>query len=193
MCIKSVMSSISSSVVPFSCLQSFSASWSFPMNQFFESEHQGTGASASASVFPMNIQCWFPLGWIGWISLLSKGLSGVFCNTTVQKHQLFGTQAFFMVQLSHPYMTTGKIIALSVRTCVSKVNNLRDDFKYIGGWGYIICKHTFYVRNLRSCRFWYPWGRGCPGSNPLLIPKDDCTADPWTTWELGCLPSKLPS
>ena len=98
---------ISSSVIPFSsCLQSFSASGSFQMSQFIASSGQSTGVSASASVLPMNIQDWFPLGWTGWISLQSKGLSRVFSNTTVQKHQLFST--FFIVHLSHPYMTTGK-------------------------------------------------------------------------------------
>ena len=84
---------ISSSVVPFSShLQSFPASGSFPMSQFFASGGQGIGVSASASVLPMNIQDWFPIGWTGWISLQSKGLSRVFSNTTVQKHQFFGTQ-----------------------------------------------------------------------------------------------------
>ena len=84
---------ILSSVVPFSsCLQSFPASGSFPMSQLFESGGQSIGVSASASVLPMNIQDWFPLGWTGWISLQSKGLSRVFSNTTVQKHQLFGAQ-----------------------------------------------------------------------------------------------------
>ena len=84
---------ISSSVVPFSsCLQSFPASRSFPMSQFFESGGQSIGVSASASVLPMNVLDWFPLGWTGWISLLSKGLSRVFSNTTVQKHQFFSAQ-----------------------------------------------------------------------------------------------------
>ena len=84
---------ISSSVVSFSySLQSFPGSGSFPMSQFFTSGSQSIGASASASVLPMNIQDWFPLGWTGWISLQSKGLSRVFSNTTVQKHQFFGTQ-----------------------------------------------------------------------------------------------------
>ena len=79
---------ISSSVVPFSsCLQFFPASGSFPVSQFFPSGGQSLGVSASASVFPMNIQDWFLLGWTGWISLLSKGLSIVFSNTTVQKHR----------------------------------------------------------------------------------------------------------
>ena len=80
-------STISSSVVPFSHLQSFPASGSFPVSQFFTSGGQNIGVSASASVLPMNIQDWFPLGRTGWISLQSKGLSRVFSNTTVQKHQ----------------------------------------------------------------------------------------------------------
>ena len=84
---------ISSSVVPFSShLQSFPASGSFPIRQFFTSGGQCIGVSASVSVLPMNIQDWFPLGWTGWISLQSKGLSRVFSNTTIQKHQLFGAQ-----------------------------------------------------------------------------------------------------
>ena len=81
-----------SSVVPFSsCHQSLLASGSFPVSQLFTSGGQNTGASASASVLPMNTQDWFPLGWTDLISLQSKGLSRVF-NTTVQKHQFFGTQ-----------------------------------------------------------------------------------------------------
>ena len=86
---------ISSSVVPFSfCLQSFPASGSFQMSQFFTSGGQSIGISASASVLPMNIQDCFPLRWTGWISLQSKGLSRVFSNTTVQKHQFFSAQLF---------------------------------------------------------------------------------------------------
>ena len=83
---------ISSSVIPFSCLQSFLASGSFPMSQFFASGGQSIGVSASASVLPMNTQDWSLLGWTGWISSQSEGLSRVFSNTTVQKHQLFGAQ-----------------------------------------------------------------------------------------------------
>ena len=84
---------ISSSVVPFSsCLQSFPASQSFQMNQFFTSGGQNIGVSASASVPSMNTQDWSPLRWTGWISLQSKGLSRVFSNSTVQKHQFFGGQ-----------------------------------------------------------------------------------------------------
>ena len=83
---------ISSSVARFSsCLQSFLASGSFPMSQFFASDGQSIGISASASVLPMNIWDWFPLGWTGWISFQSKGLSRVFSNTTVQKHQFCWT------------------------------------------------------------------------------------------------------
>ena len=87
---------ILSSIVPFSsCLQSFPASGSFRsflVSPFFTSGGQSPGVSASASVLLMHIQDWFPLGWTGWISLQSKGLSRVFSNTTVQKHQLFGAQ-----------------------------------------------------------------------------------------------------
>ena len=83
---------ISSSVVPFSRLQSFPASGSFQMSQLLTSGGQRMGVSASTADLPMNIQAWFPLGWTGWISLQSKGLSRVFSNTTVQKHQFFGTQ-----------------------------------------------------------------------------------------------------
>ena len=86
---------ISSSVIPFSpCPQSFPALGSFQMSQLFASGGESIGVSVSASVFPMNIQEWLPLGWTGWISLQSKGLSRVFSNTTVQKH------LFFSVQLS---------------------------------------------------------------------------------------------
>ena len=84
---------ISSSDIPFSsCLQSFPASGSFPVSQFFASDGQSIGASASASVLPMNIQGWFPLGLTGLVSLQSKGLSKVFSNTTVQNHQFFSAQ-----------------------------------------------------------------------------------------------------
>ena len=84
---------ISSSVVPLSsCSQSFPASGSFPVSQFFESGGQSIGVSASTSVLPMNTQDWSTLRWTGWISLQSWGLPRVFSNTTVQKHQFFGTQ-----------------------------------------------------------------------------------------------------
>ena len=86
-------SAISSSVIPFSsCPQPLPASGSFPMSQLFTWGGQSTVVSASASVLPMNTQDWSPLGWTGWISLQSKGLSRVFANTTVQKHQFFSAQ-----------------------------------------------------------------------------------------------------
>jgi len=113
---------ISSSVVPFSSnLQSFPASGSFPMRQSFASGGQSTGASAS--VLPVNIQGWFPLGLTSLISLLSMGLSRVFSSTTVWKHQFFGTQPYLWFNIwslwsfftvSHLYMTVGKSIALTM-------------------------------------------------------------------------------
>ena len=94
MCIQSVMpSSHLSSIVPFSsCPQSLPASGYFPMSQLFAWGGQSIGVSASASVLPVNTQDWSPLGWTGWISLQSKGLSRVFANTTVQKYQFFSAQ-----------------------------------------------------------------------------------------------------
>ena len=107
---------ISSSVLPFSsCLQSFPGSGSFPMSQFFASGGQSIGVLASASVLPMNIQDWFPLGWTSLISLQSKGLSRVFSKTQFRSTN-FSVLIFFILQLSHPYMTTWKTIALTRRT-----------------------------------------------------------------------------
>ena len=114
---------ISSSVVPFSHLQPFPVSGSFPVSQFFTSGGQSIGVSVSASVLPMNTQDWSPSEWTGCISLQSKGLSRVFPNTTVQASILWHS-AFFTVQLSHPYMTTGKTIALNRWTFVGKVMSL---------------------------------------------------------------------
>ena len=116
---------ISSSVVPFSsCLQSFPASGSFQMSQFFTSGGQSIGASASASVLLMNIQDWFPLGWTGLISLQSKGTLKSLLQHYSSKASILQHSAFFMAQLSHPYMTTGKTIALTRRTFISKVMSL---------------------------------------------------------------------
>ena len=112
---------ISSSVIRFSsCLQSFPELGSFLVSWLFEPGGPSTGASASASVLPMKIQDWFLLELTSLISLQFKGLSRVFSNTTVQKHQFFRAQFFFRVQLSHPYMTTRKTTALTRRTFVSK-------------------------------------------------------------------------
>ena len=99
--------SISSSVIPFSShLQSFPASGSFPRNQFFASDGQNIGVSASASVLPMNIQDWFPLGWTGWLSLQSQGLSSLLQHHS-SKASILQHSAFFIFQPSHLYMTAG--------------------------------------------------------------------------------------
>ena len=111
---------IYSSVIPFSShLWSVPASGSFPMSQFFSSDGLSIGVSASAAVLPMNIQDWFPLGFTHLISLQSKGLSRVFSNTTVQKHQFFCAQLSFCPTLTS--MTIGKTITLTRLTFVSKV------------------------------------------------------------------------
>ena len=114
---------ISSSVIPFSCPQSLPASVSFPMSQLFAWGGQSIGVLASASVLPMNTQDRSPLGWTGWISLQSKGLS---LKSLPQHHSskasILWHSAFFTVQLSHPYMTTGKTIALTRQTFVGNVS-----------------------------------------------------------------------
>ena len=115
---------VSSSVIPFSShLQSFPASGYFQMSHFFASGGQSIGASASTSVLPMNIQDRSPLGWTGCISLQSKGLSRVLQHHS-SKASIHWHSAFFIVQLSHPYMTTGKTIALTRQTFVGKVMSL---------------------------------------------------------------------
>ena len=112
---------ISSSVIPFSShLQSFPALESFQMSQFYTSGGQSIGVSASASVLPVNIQDWFPLGWTGWISLQSKSL----LQHHTSKASILWCSAFFIVLLSHAYMTTGKTIALTRWTFVGKVMSL---------------------------------------------------------------------
>ena len=111
---------ISSSVVPFSsCLQSFLASGSFQISQFFASVGQSVGVSASASVLPMNIQNWFHLGWTGWISLPSKGLSRVFSNTTVQKaHLTLYSRMSPLGEWSHPHDSLGHDLFCTVLLCI---------------------------------------------------------------------------
>ena len=113
---------ISSSVVPFSsCLQSFPASGSFQMNQFFASGGQSIGISAS--VLLMNIQDWFPLGW-DWLDLLVQGTLKSLLQHHSSEASILWHSTFFVVQLSHPYMTTGKTIALMRQTFVGKVMSL---------------------------------------------------------------------
>ena len=112
---------ISSSVIPFSSLlQSFPASGSFPVSQFFAPGGQSTGVSASASVLPMNIQDWFPLRWTGWISMQCKGTLKSILQHDSSKASILWPSAFFIIQISHPYMTTGKTIALTRRTLLAK-------------------------------------------------------------------------
>ena len=123
---------ISSSAIPFSsCLQPFPESGSFPMGQFFTSGGQTVGVSASVSVLPMNIQDWFPLGWTGWISLQSKGPSSLLQHYS-SKVSILWCSTFFMVQLSHPYMSTGKTIALTRWAFVSKAKSLL--FNMLSRW-----------------------------------------------------------
>ena len=111
---------ISSSVIPFSsCPQSLPASGSFPMSQVFPWGGQSIGISASTSVLSMNTQDWSPLGWTGWISLQSKTLKSLLQHHS-SKASILRHSAFFMVQLSHPYMTSGKTIALTIWTFVDK-------------------------------------------------------------------------
>ena len=116
---------ISSSIVPFfSHLQSFSASGSIPVSQFFTSGGQSIGASASASVLPMNIQGWFPLG-SDWLVLLAvQGTLKSLLQHHSSKASVLRCLAFFIVQLSHLYMTTGKTIALTILAFVGKVMSL---------------------------------------------------------------------
>ena len=122
---------ISYSVIPFSSYpQPLPASGSFPVSQLFISSSQRIGVSASSSVLPMNTQDWSPLGWTGWISLQSKGLSRVFSNTTVQKHQLFGTQ---LSSQSNSHIQTWpleKTIALTRQNFVGNVMSLIFNMLY---------------------------------------------------------------
>ena len=115
---------ISSSVIPFSCLQSFPASGSFPMSQFFATSGKSIGVSASASVFPTNTQDWSPLGW-DWLDVLAvQGTLKSLLQHHSSKASILWRSAVFTVQLSHPYMTTGKTIALTRQTFVNKVMSL---------------------------------------------------------------------
>ena len=114
---------ISSSVIPFSCLQSFPAPGSFQMSQFFTSSGQSIGVSVSASVLPKNIQDWFPLGWLVWPPCSPRDSQE--SSPTLQfKSITSSTLAFFIVQFSHQYITTGKTIALTRQTFVIKVMSL---------------------------------------------------------------------
>ena len=114
---------MSSSVVTFSHLQSLPALESFPVSWFFASGGQSIGISASASVLPMNIQDWFPLGWTGWMLAVQGTLKNLLQHHS-SKASILRHSAFFIVQLSHPHMTTGKTIALTRCTFVGKEMSL---------------------------------------------------------------------
>ena len=132
------------SVTPFpSCPQSFPASGSFPVSGLFASSGQSFGASASAYVLLMNIQGWFPFGLTGLISLLSKGLKSLLQHHSL-KASILRHSVFFIVQLSHPCITTGKTIALTRQTFVSKVMSL---VFYTG--------HMFYLNLTRKVNLRY--------------------------------------
>ena len=140
---------ILSSVAPFSCPQSFPAKGSFTMSRLFASDGQTIRALASASVLPMSIQDWFPLGLTGLISLLSKGLSRVFSNTSL-KASLRCSAFFIVVQLSQPYMTTGKTIALTIWTFVGKVMSLCFNTLFMFGIAFLLRNKRLLISWLQS-------------------------------------------
>ena len=131
---------ISSSVVPFSIpFQSFPASGSFPMSHFFTSGGQSIGASAAASVLPMNIQDWFPLGWTGFISSMSKGFSRGFSGITVLRHQFFSAHSFLWSSSHIHTWLLEKSIALTIWTFAGKEMSLLFNhclgLSYLFFWG----------------------------------------------------------
>ena len=143
--------SISSSIVPFSCFQSFPASISFLVCQFFASDGQSIGVSASTSVLPVNFQDWFPLGWTGWISLQSKGLSRVFSNTTVQKQLV---EVKFSLWLVYFLMCSGitKLYSLPL-ICVSVPSQCRIDLLSV----FLFCGPASEVHFWFSPFVWFSW------------------------------------
>ena len=159
-------STISPSFTPFSsCLQFLPVSGTFPKSQFFTSGSQRVGASASASVLPMNIQGWFPVGWTGLISLLSKWLSRVFSGTTIQKHQFFGAQPSLWSNshictwlLEKPYLWLyrpfGKVISLLFnmlsRLVIAFLPRSNICF-YIASISYLYCPSLFPVSFTQNC------------------------------------------
>ena len=134
------------------------------MSQLFASGGQSIGASASASVLPMNIQGWFPLGWTGWISLLSKGLSRVFSNTTVQRHQFLALSFLYSPTLTS--MTTGKIIALTRQNFVGKVMSLLFNMLSRLVIAFLPRVKYWYVPQI-SCPVFYLVTLSCPLSGVL--------------------------
>ena len=166
---------ISSSVVPFSShLQSFPASGSFQMTQFLSSGGQSIGVSASASVLPMNIQDWFPLGWTSLITLLSKGLSRVFSNTTVWKHQFFGAQTSLWPNSHIHTWLLKKTIALTIWTFVGKVMSLlfnmlsRFVIAFLPRSNCLLIL-SFTKDNKKEAQFWEPNNRICYSLHNFLL------------------------
>ena len=149
---------ISSCVVPFSsCPQSFPASGSFQMIQLFASGGQSIRVSASTSVPPMNTQDWSPLGWTGWVSLQSKGLSRVFSNTIVQKHQFFSTQLSLEFKSHIPSLTH---ISLIIRRCwasfhmlIGPMRLLFKSFAYFKNCSFF-CQDSLYLQVYIFLYFW---------------------------------------
>ena len=171
---------ISSSISPFSSrLQSFPASGSFQVSQSFTSGGQSTGVSASASVLPMNIQDWFPLGWTDWISSCSSWILKSLLQHHSSKASILWLSAFLIVQLSHPYMTTGKTISLTKWTFAGKVTSMLFN---ILSWLVI----TFLPRSKRlliswlqspSAEIWSPKNKVCHCFHcfPIHLPWSDGT------------------
>ena len=145
----------------------------FPMSCLFTSDDENLGASGAASFLPVNIQGWSPLRLTDLISLLSKGLSRIFSNTTVQKHQFFQWLAFFKVQLSYSYMITGKTIALTIWTFVGRVMSLLFNtlFRFVIPFlprKILILKDYFWFHGCNHCPQW-SW-RARRGNLSLHLP-----------------------
>ena len=172
---------ISSSNALFSfCPQSFPASGTFPMSHLFVSDDESTGASASVSVLPVNIQGWSPLRLTGLISLLSKGLSGVFSSTTVWRHQFF---CLFKVQLSQPYMTHGNTIALTIGIFVGRVMSLLFNALSRFVIAFLLSSNHLLILWLQSPSriTTLSWRRGLHNSMKLWAMMSRATQDGWVT------------
>ena len=188
---------ISSSATLFSfCLQSFPASGSFPMSRLFASGNQSIGASASASVFPMNIHGWFPLGLTGWISLLSKGLLKRLLHHHNSKASILQCSAFFMVQLLHPYISHSLCGSASLtQDCFSSKKSLTPSFsphpqnhgilkKPSWNWFSIFCPHPSYA--LLVCPSLYPVNHVYSLKPSLFsIPSDPVLNPYYFIWIMG--------
>ena len=184
--IESVMpSKYLSSIAPFSFIQSFPASGSFSMSQFFTSGGQSIGGSASSSVLPMNIQGWYPLELMGMISFLSKGLSRVFSSAPSSKASVIWCSVFFMVQLSHSYKMTRKIIALTTQTFFGKAMSLLFKNWYL--WPVVLDKSLespLDCKEIKLCNYkgdqsWIFTG-STDAEAPILWPPD---VKNWLIWK----------